>query len=162
METTTATTSVLMPLLSNFCSNLLSLFLSIGCILSSQAILLQILLYALFPRFPWSTLLPFSSYFNFHNLTYLGNDVSIHDMTILLQMALNYHILNLHNSTHPITNNISQHPINQSHPTHHPDHTMLHPMQPHLIRNSKFPCFTTVQQNWSNTTVINLPLLLQR
>ena len=40
----------------------------------------------------------------------------------------------------------------------HIDHTMLHPMQPHLICNSKFPCFTTVQQNWSNTTHINLPL----
>ena len=159
------TTSVLMPLsrlarVGNFCSNLLLPFPSILHILSSQVILFQILLYALFPRFPWSTLLPFPSCFNFHNLTYLGTDVSTHDMTIPPQMALNY-ILDLRNNTHPITKNISQYPINQSHPTHHPDHTTLLPMQPHL-RNSKFPQFTKVQQNWSNTTLINLPLLLQR
>ena len=147
---------------SNFCSNSLSPFLSIVRILSSQAILFQILLYALFPRFPWSTLHPFPSYFNFHNLTYLGIDVSTHDMIIPLQTALNYQILNLHNNTHPITKNISRHPIYQSHPTHHPDHKILHPTQPRLIRNSKFPRFTTVQQNWSNTTLINFPLLLQR
>ena len=42
------------------------------------------------------------------------------------------------------------------------DHTTFHPMQPRFIRNSKFPGFTTVQQNWSNKTLINLPLLLQR
>ena len=35
----------------------------------------------------------------------------------------------------------------------HPDHATLHPTQPHLIRNSKFPRFTTVQQNWSNTAI---------
>ena len=147
---------------SNFCSNLLSPFLLIVRILSSQAILFQILLYALFPRFPWSILLPFSSYFNLHNLTYLEIDVSMLDMTIPPQMTLNYQILNLHNNTHPITKNISRHPINQSHPTHHPDHTTLHPTQLRLIRNNKFPRFTTVQQNWSNTTLINLPPLLQR
>ena len=147
---------------SNFCSNLLSPVLSTVRILSSQAISFQILLYALFPRFPWSTLLPFPSYFNFPNLTYLGIDISRHGMTILPQAALNDHILNLHSNTHPIMKNISQHPINQSHPTHHPDHTMLHPTQPRLIRNSKLLRFTAVQQNWSNTTLINLPLLLQR
>ena len=80
-------TSVLMPLsrlvgVSNICSNSLSPFPSIVRILSSQAISFQVLLYALFPRFPWSTLLLFPSYFNFHNLTYLGIDVSTHDMTI--------------------------------------------------------------------------------
>ena len=69
-------------------------------------------------------------------------------------------ILNLYN-TQPITKNISQHPINQSHLTHHPDHT-THPTQPPVIRNSKFPHFTTLQENWSNVTLINLPLLLQR
>ena len=37
-------------------------------------------------------------------------------MNIPSQTALNYHILNLHNNTHPITKNISRHPINQSHP----------------------------------------------
>ena len=147
----TTTSSILMPLsqlagVSNFCSNLLSPFLSI---LSSQTILFQIIFYTFFPKFPWSTLLPFPSYFNFHNLTYLEIDVSFHDMTIPLQKAFN--ILNLHNNTHPITKNISGHPINQSHPTDHPDHTMLHLMQPCLICNTKFPPFTTVQQNWSNT-----------
>ena len=33
-------------------------------------------------------------------------------------------------------------------------HTMLHPMQRCLIRNSKFQGFTTVQQNLSNITQI--------
>ena len=41
--------------------------------------------------------------------------------------------------------NISQHPINQSHPTYHPDNSSLRPTQPRLIRNSKFPRFTTAQ-----------------
>ena len=36
------------------------------------------------------------------------------------------------------------------------------PTQPHLICHSNFPCFTTVQQTWSNTTLINLPPLLRR
>ena len=104
------TTSVLMPLsrlagVSNFCLNSLLRFLLIESILSSQAILFQILLYAFFPPFPWSTLLPFPSYFNFHNRAYLGIDVSTHSMTIQLQTTFNY-ILNLHNNTHPITKNI--------------------------------------------------------
>ena len=38
----------------------------------------------------------------------------------------------------------------------HIDHIMLHPMQPRLICNSKFSCFTTAQQNWSNTTFYNI------
>ena len=49
------------------------------------------------------------------------------DMTIPLHPALSYHILNLHNNTHPIPMNISWH---QSYSTHHPDHMTLHPMQP--------------------------------
>ena len=52
-------------------------------------------------------------------------------------------------------------PYHQSHPTHHLDHMMLHPIQPCLICNSNFPGFTTVQQSWSNTTLINLPELYQ-
>ena len=79
--------STLMPLLrlagvSNFRSNLLLPFLSIVHILSSQTISLQILLYVLFQRFPWLTLLPFLSYFNFHSFMSLGIDVSTHDMTV--------------------------------------------------------------------------------
>ena len=74
--------------------------------------------------------LPFLSYSKFHNLTYLGIDVSTHDMTKPPQTALNYHILNLHNNTHPITKNISRHTINQFHLTHHPDHATLQPTQP--------------------------------
>ena len=145
----------------NICSNSLSPFLSIVRIFSFQAISFQILLYALFPRFSWSTLLLFPSYSNFHNLTYLGIDVSTHDMIIPPQTALNY-TLDLHNMTHPITKNITRHPINQSQHTHHPDHTRLHPTQPRLICNSKFPRLTTVQRNRSNTTLINLPSLFQR
>ena len=48
-------------------------------------------------------------------------------------------------------------PIDHSHPTYHPDHTTLRPIQPRLTRNSKFPRFTTVQQNWSNTTLLIFP-----
>ena len=131
----TTTTSVLMPLswlagVGNFCSNSLSPFLSIVRILSSQAISFQILLYVLFPRFPWSILLPFPSYFNFHNFTYLRIDVSTHNMTIPPRTTLNYQILNLHSNNHPTTKNISRHPIKQSHSTHVPLHaTSPHPQQ---------------------------------
>ena len=163
----TTTTYVLMPLshlarVGNFFFNLLSPFLLIIHIFSSQAISFQILLYALFPQFPWLTLLPYPSYFKLHNLTYLEVDVLTNDLTIPPQTVLHYHIFDLQNNTHPILKNISQHPINQPHPTHHPDHTMLHPTQPHLIQSSQFLCFTTAQQNGSNTTLINLPLFLQR
>ena len=34
--------------------------------------------------------------------------------------------------------------------------------KPCLIRNSKLPRFTSVQQNWSNITLINLPPLFER
>ena len=146
----------------NSCFNMLSPFHSIVHILSSQAISFQIFLYALFPRFPWSILLSFLWYFMLHDLTYLGADISMDDMTIPLQTSLNYEIFDCHDNTHPIPKNISRHPINQPHSTHHPDHMMLHPTQPHFIHNSKFPRFTTVQHNWSNTTLINLPPLHQR
>ena len=134
--------SALMPLfwlagVSNFCSNLLLSFLSIVCILSFQPISFQILLYAIFPQFPRLTLLPFPSYFNFHKLTYFGIYVSMHDMTITLQAALNDHILNLYNNTHPITKNISWQTINQSYPSHQPDYTTFHLTQPHLTVSSK-------------------------
>ena len=129
----------------NFCFNMLSLFHSIVRILSSQAISFQIFLYALFPRFPWSTLLSFPWYFMLHDLTYLGADISTDDMTILPQTSLNYEIFDRHDNTHSIPNNISQHPINQPHSTHHPNRTTLRPTQPHFICNSKFPRFTTVQ-----------------
>ena len=147
---------------TNFCYNLLSRFLSIVRIFSSRTISFQILRYALFPWLAWSIILPFPSYLNFYNLKYLGNDASRH-MTIPPQKTLNDHILNLHINTHPITKNISRHPINQSHPTHIILIIMtLYPTQPCLIRNSKFPRFTRVQQNSSSITLINLFLLLQR
>ena len=129
---------------SNFCFNSLSLFLLIVRILFSQAISIQILLYQSSHGFPWLILFPFPSYFNFHNLTCLGIDVSTHDMTIPPQTALNYHILNLHNNTHSMPKN-SRQPISQSHTTHHPDQKTLHLTQPRRICNSKFPRFTTVQ-----------------
>ena len=143
----------------NFCFNLLSAFLSILHIISSQAIFFLFLLYGFFPQFRWSTLLSFPSYFKLHNLRYLKVDVSTYDMTIPLQTAFNHHIFDLHSNTHPILKNISRHPIDQSHPTHDPDHTMLHLC---LIWNSTFPRFTTVQRNWSNTKLINLPPLPNR
>ena len=82
-------------------------------------------------------------------------------MTMSPQTTLHYHIHNLHN-TQIIPKNISRHPTDQSHPKHHHDHKTLHPTQPCLIRNSNFPCFKTVQQNWSNATLIDLLPLLQR
>ena len=60
-------------------------------------------------------------------------------------------------TTHPIMKNITQHPISQSHHTNLPVHSTLQPTQPRLIHNSKFPRFTTVQQKWFNTTLINIP-----
>ena len=57
---------------------------------------------------------------------YLGSDISTPLMTIPPYKALNYHILNLHNNTHPISKSITRHPINQYHLTHHPDYTTLH------------------------------------
>ena len=123
----------------SFHFNLLSPFLLIVPILSSQGFLLNPSL--LTPTI--SLVNSFSIYFNFHYLIYLGIDVSTHNIIIPPQMALNHNIIDLHNNIHPITKNISQHPINQSHSTHHPDHTMLHSTQPHLIRNIKLPCFTT-------------------
>ena len=111
---TTTTTSILMPLtrlagVSNFCSNSFLPFPSIVRILSSQANSFEILLYAIIPRFPWSTLLPFPSYFNFYNLTYLGIDVSTHDMTI------------------------PPHQSSQQHPSYHKEHqsTSCQPVSPH-------------------------------
>ena len=93
----TTTTFILMPLswlarVGNFCFNLLSPFLLIKCILSSQAISFQILLYTLFPQFPWSIFLLFSSYF-------MGVEISTY--------------VDLHNTTHPIPKNISRHPTDQ-------------------------------------------------
>ena len=131
----------------NLCFNMLSPFHSIVHILSSQAISFQIFLYALFPRFSWSTLLSFPWYFMLHDLMYLGADISMNDMAIPPQMSLNYGIFDRHDNTHLISKNISQHPINQPHSTHHPDHMTLHPTpdQSHFICNSKFPRFTTVQ-----------------
>ena len=140
------------PEVGNFCFNLLLPFLLIICILSLQAILFQILLYALFPRFPWLALLSFPSYFKLHNLTYLGVDVLTNDMTTPLQMTLNYHIFNLHNNTHSIPQNFSRHPIDQSHPT-HPDHTMLQPMQPCLIFNSRQGSTITIKSLYMITYV---------
>ena len=145
---------------SNFCFNLLLLFLSIKDILSSQAILFLILLYALFSRFPWSTFLPFPSFFKLHNLMYLGIDVSMYGMTIPLQRALNYCILNLHNNTHLIPKNISRHPINQSLP-----HIILiiQHSTPRNLASFATVSFQVLQQYSKNglMQLINLPPLLQ-
>ena len=110
----------------NCCFNLLLSFPSIGCILSSQAILFQILLYALFLQFPWLILLPFPRYFKLHNLKYLGNDVLMDYMTIhCRQFCIISLIFATTRNTSPISKNIIQHPINQFHPT------GLHKLQAH-------------------------------
>ena len=140
----------------NFCFSLLSPFLSIMRILSSQAILFEILL----PRSPfdflrWSFFFS-SSYFY---LKYFGVDGLIDDMIIPLQTALNYHIFDIHNNTHP--KNISRRCIDQSHATHHPDRrcstlrNLPHPQQ-------EVPTFHSSATNWSNTTLISLFPLLQQ
>ena len=105
-------TSVLIPLsqlagAGNFCFKSLPPFLLTACILSFQAISLQILLYALFPQFSWSILLPFPGYFKLHNLMYLGVDVWTDDMTMPRQTVLNYHIFYLVNNSQPVLTNIS-------------------------------------------------------
>ena len=97
-------------------------------------------------------LFPFLS----NSITYLGIDVSMHDMTISLQTALNYHIFNLHNNTHPITKNISRYPINQSYPTHHLDHTTLHPTQAHLIRITGLDKFDIYVVYWFSCTKLRV------
>ena len=139
------TTSVLMPLsqltrVSNFCSNSVLPFLSIIRILSSQDIVPNPSLWNL----PMTSLVNPSSFPQLFQRSYLPvflqTDVSTHSMTIPSQENLTYHIPNLHNNTHLIMKNKSWHPINQSHRTHHPDHTML-------IRKSKFPRLKTLQQN---------------
>ena len=73
--------SVLMPLswlarVGSLCFNLLLTFPSVVRILSSQVISFQTLCYAPFPRFPWSSLLPFPSYFKLHNLLYFWELIS--------------------------------------------------------------------------------------
>ena len=66
--------------------------LSIECILRSQAISFQILLYRLFLWFPLPILLPFLSYFKLHNLMYWGSDILVNDKnhTTTDSFALSY------------------------------------------------------------------------
>ena len=148
--TTTATTSVLLPLsrltgLGNFCFSLLSPFLSIVRILSSQATSFQILLYALFPRFLWSTLLPFPSYFKL--ITSRIWELMSQRMTRPYQHRRLSLIMS---SIFTRTSTLSSWSYDAL------------PSQPHLIGNSKFAHFTIIQQNWSNTTLVNLPRLVQK
>ena len=124
-------TTILMPLsqlarVDNFCFNSLLPFRSILHILSFQAILFQILLYTLFPWFSWLTLLPFPGFFMLHNLTYLGVDVLIYGILTVDLCRWPWIIIS---SIFTITPTFSkkQHPIEQSHPTHHPDHRCLTP-----------------------------------
>lgn len=124
--------------------------------LDRTVILFYIVLYMLLTRFLLSALF-FSSYFKLHNLTHLRADVSTDDHTTADGFALSYlqsSIFNLQQHL-PYLSNISRHPINQYHFTHYHDLTMLHPTQPRLIRNSNFPRFATVRQNWCNTTPKN-------
>ena len=147
----TETTSVLMQLsslagLANFYFSLLFPFLSIVCTLSSQAKSFQIFLYAVFPQFTWSTLLPFSSNFKFHNPTYLGVDVSTDNIQhyctrLCISVSSNF-------TTTPTLSWItSVDTLSTSRIPHIIPITVLHPTQPYLICNKRFPRFTTVQQN---------------
>ena len=69
-------------------------------------------------NFPWLTFLPFPCYFKLHNLKYVANDVLIDYMTIhCRQFCIISLIFATTHNTNPISKNIIQHPINQSHPT---------------------------------------------
>ena len=146
---------------SNFCSILLSPFLLIVWFLSSQAISFQIFFYTLFPWFPWSAFLPFPV---------ISTSVTSCIWELMAPcMAWSYHCRQLWNISSIFTttptlswktsvgtlSTDSWHPVNQSLPTYYPDYTTLHPTQHRLIHNSNFPLFTKIQQNWSNTTLIN-------
>ena len=125
-NTKTTSKSVLMSLsrlagVGNVCFNSLSPFLSIVHILSFEAISFQILFYAFFSRFPWSTFFLFP--------VILSTITSPIFELMSPRMTLSYNR------------------IKQSHPTYHPDHTTVHPKRSCVNCNSKFPCFTTVQQN---------------
>ena len=125
-NTKTTSKSVLMSLsrlagVGNVYFNSLSPFLSIVHILSFEAISFQILFYAFFSRFPWSTFFLFP--------VILSTITSPIFELMSPRMTLSYN------------------PIKQSHPTYHPDHTTVHPKRSCLNCNSNFPCFTTVQQN---------------
>ena len=135
--TTTKTTTELSRLawVRNFRFNSLSPILSIVRILSSQAISFQVLL-------------PFPRYFKLNNLTYLGVDVSTDNMTIQPQTTLNHHIFYLHNKTYHISKNNSRHSMDQSHSTHHPDHTTIHPKQPRLTATVR----SHVSQEYNKTS----------
>ena len=89
--------SLLMPLswlvgIGNFCFNLFSSFLSIVCIFSSQSILFQIVLYAFFPQFPWSTVLPFPPFPSYLKLHVFGSWClnRWHNHTIVHDFKLSY------------------------------------------------------------------------
>ena len=56
---------------------------------------------------PMIFLVDSSSFSQLFQAPYLGVDVSMDDMTILPQTAVNYHIFDLHKNTHPIPKNIS-------------------------------------------------------
>ena len=149
--TTTTTTSVLMSLsrsagVENFCFNWLLPFFWIVCIISSQATLFQILLYALFSQFPFSTLLPFLRSFNLHSFTYLRVDVSTNTLTIPLRTV--WIIISSTSQQHPIPRKISRHPIDQSHPT-HSDHATPHPTHLHVLTfHNKTVQQSGVTQHW--------------
>ena len=144
--------SVLMPLpqpdkIDNFCFNLVLPFLSIICMLFSQAISLHILLYAIFPQFSFVNLSHFSSQLfqvpSHHAFAswcidrwYDHTTTESFELSYLWSSQQHLPYLKDYQSTH-------YQPFSQS----------------CLIHNSKFPCFTMVQQNWSTTTLINLPTI---
>lgn len=134
--------AVLIPLshiagASNFCSNFFLPFLSIERILSSEAILFQIHLHALFPQFPWSTLLYFPSCLNFHNLMIW--ELMFPRMTLSYHLRQLWIISSIFTTTPTLSRGTSVNTLSTSHPTDHSDHTTLHLTKPHLICNSKFP-----------------------
>ena len=128
-----------------FCFNLHSPFLSIVLIFTFQAILFQILL-SLFQMHSSHDFLD-QPFFLFQVIS--GSITSRICYLMSRRMASLCHhrrlcfiIFDLHNNTHPIPKNISQHFIDQSHATYLPYHTTLHVTQPCLIRNCKFRRFT--------------------
>ena len=131
----------------NFYFNSFLPFLSVVSVLSCQAMSFQILFCELFPRFPWSTFFLFPSYFNFSSsITSRICELMSPHMT-WPYTGDSFELYPRFSQQHPsYPKNISRHPINQSYPTHQPNHTTFHPTQPGLFCNNLFPRFTTVQQ----------------
>ena len=126
----TTTSTILMSLsqlvgVNNFCFSLLSPFLLIILILSSWAIMFQILLYTIL-RFPWLTLLPFPVIST--SMTSCICELMSRHMTWRYHRRQLWMIISsIFRKTPTLSRRTSINTLSITHPTYHPGHTMLHP-----------------------------------